>query len=122
MDMSHPGLAYHKCGTVARWRRSRRIADRRVLAATRRQVFERDHHECRAMGLGECFGPLTLAHMEGKRRHQTRGLPADERHDPAWCLALCLRHHELEERHQVRVVYRTAEQCNGPVRFVRSAA
>lgn len=125
MDMSHPGLAYHKCGTVARrdaWRRSRpSAAEQRVIDAVRAEVFRRDP-VCRAADLGGCYGRLQWCHMAGHRRSETRRMPPEDRHAALWTLALCACHAEQEERHIIRVRYLSNRQCNGPVRFVRSGA
>lgn len=105
------------------WRQSRMpYAEKKVLDATRRRVFRRDGG-CKAADLGGCLGRQTLAHMEGKRKHQTVHKPPEERHDPKWCADLCLAHHRQEEAHQIRPVYQSKRlQCNGPFHFVRAVA
>lgn len=99
-------------------RRLEKLHEERVRATVQR----RDKAGCRAQGVhADCWGDLTVAHMEGHRRHQTRGLPPEERHDSAWELALCSRHHDLEERHVIAVVYLTPHECNGAVGWTVAA-
>lgn len=94
-----------------------RRADKRHADKVRADVLWLDHR-CRAEGVHvACFGRLIVAHMEGHRRWQTRGLPPEQRHDVSWELALCARHGDLEERHVIRVRYLSAQGARGPVEW-----
>lgn len=88
-----------------------------VVKAVRAACVERDQ-SCRLAGFYvRCQGALQWCHMEGKRRHQTRGLPPEERHSLVWTVMLCARHADLEERHVVRMCYLTDEGANGAMEW-----
>jgi len=80
----------------------RRREEKVVIAAVRKAVLERDGR-CRVSGgkvLGDCQGPTELAHVGDKRRFKTVNEPPNERHQTAWTVALCRRHHAQYDAHQ----------------------
>lgn len=94
-----------------------------VLAKVRAVCVARDVY-CRCgpsfwVEWGRCEGESQLAHVLGKKRSQTRGMAPEARHSPAWCLLLCAKHHEREERGVMQVVALTPDGANGPVVFPR---
>lgn len=95
-------------------------AEQKVIDAVRAKVLERDGCRMKQFERDRCFGRPTWAHMEGHRRHQTRGLPPEERHQEATSIGLCVRHAEEEERHQLRTEYLTDRQALGRMAFTRA--
>jgi hypothetical protein len=115
-------------GKTRKQRKARKDrADDRAKAAARVAVFARDLHGCRARRdayfapgaetwqvMGACAGPLTLAHL--LKRSATRNQAPEVRHNPADCVALCQRHHMMEEgKDRPRLVwaYMTDERADG---------
>lgn len=64
-----------------------------------------------------CAGPSEWAHLAGYRRSQTRGMAAESRHTTTYSLMLCKRHHGMEERGELKVIYLSDRGCDGPLRF-----
>lgn len=93
-------------------------ADDKAKAAVRVKVFARDSG-CRAGAwgtLGPCAGPLTLAHL--LKQSATRNQAPDVRHNAANCVALCQRHHMMEEgkdRPRIAWSFLSESNANGPM-------
>jgi len=88
-----------------------------VLQAMRADVFARDIG-CRAQfaDVGRCLGRLTLAHL--RRKSASRGMAPELRHRVDEAIVLCIRHHSLEETHQLRWAYLDDEaKANGPLHW-----
>jgi hypothetical protein len=98
---------------------AKRRKEAAVIAKVRAACVERDGYCLLGHGAvwGRCEGPSTLAHVLGKRRSQTRGMAAEKRHDAAWCVMLCARHHGMEEAHQLGVMAEDDRGANGRVWF-----
>ena len=98
-----------------------------VIDAVRREVALRDGY-CRLQAhpkLGGCHGPSEWAHLPEARRSQTRGRPAEERHQVQLCVLLCTKHHnELDGRalpaRTLTLTPATPLKANGPLRATRT--
>jgi hypothetical protein len=64
-------------------------------------------------GFGACVGVSEWAHLWDKKRCFTRGMTPEERHDTAWTVQLCTRHHEDEERKRLVLRPLSAARANG---------
>lgn len=105
--------------------RKRKRAEADVVAEVRPKVEERDGY-CRILSFSldpltltgvikKCEGPSQWAHLPGHRRSQTRGLPPEERHTTQGTVMLCMRHHEMEETHQLSLRPLTPDGADGPM-------
>lgn len=113
--------------TRKRIRGRKQRAEAKVKRSGRAACVERDGH-CRAFLWfddplvnawgNDCRGRSTWAHIRGHRRSQTRGQAPEIRHSTATSMMLCERHHGMEERGEIRVVYLTDRGCDGAVQFV----
>jgi hypothetical protein len=103
-------------------RRDRQEAARVQLV--RAVCIERDG-DCRLhqVGLGECWGESTWAHLAQWRRSATRGRPVEERHCTQGTMQLCTRHHaRYDNTLSPRIVAEHGpEGADGPMVF-RSGA
>lgn len=106
----------HQMKTRKQIRGRARRAEAAWLRKMRAVVFARDGG-CRAAGIGWCEGDLTLAHLPPWRRSQTRGLPHEDRHRPSRMVMLCVRHHNMEERHQLLAHFLSDQLANGSIRW-----
>lgn len=99
--------------TPLRARSRKGSADARYAAKVANVVLRRDGGRCRLPGFAgvPCSGRVGVAHLQGKRRAQTRGLIPECRHDPSWELTLCVSHHALEEHRIIDVLW---DEARGP--------
>lgn len=104
-------------------RRSARTAKRlreekKVIDVVRPQCVERDGF-CRAAckGVGPCRGVSEWAHFGEHGRWNTRGLPAEERHDRKYSMMLCTTHHRALDEHRLDIEALTEDACDGPLLF-----
>jgi len=102
----------------------RRRGDAAAVKALRMAVMERDGG-CRANHhrdlVGECEGRVAVAHWGDWRRFKTRGMAPEERHQTKGALALCRRHHQDYDGHQILIVSMTDQGCDGPLFFALKA-
>lgn len=91
----------------SRSRATKRSAEQRHADTVRRYVLEERDAACRVacLGVGPCSEGAEWAHVGSKRRCFTRGMEPAERHDAAWTLRLCTRHHRAYDAHEFEVFY-----------------
>ena len=92
-----------------------------MIARERARTVARDGH-CRLAdtpGFGPCHIASEWAHLEGKRRYKTRGLPPEQRHSTAWSAMLCKWHHDAYDAHDIECEAVTSRGANGPLRWSR---
>ena len=65
---------------------------------------------------GWCGGESEWAHLEGHRRFQTRGLPAEQRHSSTGSIMLCTNHHHAYDRHRF-YIHGSPKLADGPLVF-----
>src|SRR6478735_6087301 len=121
--------ARKKPGPTAKYRAKRKRADDAYAAVIRAVVDERDGH-CRYWldrfssptdeDVTTCEGPSKWAHLRGKTRAQTRGMPPEQRHTTADSVKLCRYHHgcydgRRAQRLKIRVL--TKKGADGPLEF-----
>ena len=94
----------------------RQRAERQVIIAVRRKVYERDGF-CR-LGDETCQGVSEWAHLAGFKRFQTRGQEPTERHQTAHTMMLCGAHHHAYDAHQFEIEYLSEDGADGPIRVV----
>lgn len=89
-----------------------------VEQQVRATVVVRDG-DCRLFGraLGVCGGESEWAHLDPKRRFQTRGLPPEERHTTKASVMFCTTHHQAYDAHRFDVVYLTPDGADGPLKY-----
>jgi hypothetical protein len=108
------------CRKAIRKVSTRQRADLAYAAKVRAKVHDRDEG-CRVGKIGDegkrCFGSTQCAHMEGKRRSQTRRMAPEQRHSTAWEIELCMFHAMLEETKQMKTAYLSDRGADGPMRF-----
>jgi hypothetical protein len=120
--------AFPKPEPARKAKRHRYLENRTAVRELRDDVFAREQQTCAVVSrlskaemvavfqrFGICTGSLTLAHLAGARRSQTRNQPVDERHHSARALCLCELHHDAEERKGLRFIGQTDRGMDGPI-------
>lgn len=86
----------------------KRINERAVIAAVRRQVVERDGYcligKLMTPPFSECMGPSEWAHVGEHRRFRTVGQAPERRHTTMGSCMLCDRHHFVYDAHEFDIV------------------
>ncbi len=110
-----PRRARKKSGPTARYRAKRKRAENPFLAACRRHADLRDGL-CKVSVLGDCDGVSELMHLRPFTRAQTRGMAPEIRHQTAYTMNGCTKHHRAYDEGTLTLAMFEGMGANGPIR------
>lgn len=110
-----PRRARKPKGPTAKYRAKRRRAENPFLAACRCHADMRDG-PCKVSVLGGCDGFSELMHLRPFTRAQTRGMAPEVRHQKAFTMNGCRRHHRAYDAGDLVLAMFDGMGADGPMR------